>query len=258
MSLDNLLKAKQEGEKRLPWKDLSKEDFKKYYSLFHEGKSKPRMKEDDLRFYDALKERGFLNYIFPVSGQLKIPLDSRMESFAKDYVNTITPVNEIADRYYLKQLRNNIHLDRYMKKAIGLGYIKKEEYEKAVERRQFLNLTGKYFSPELQSKLFEIASKGYDYIKENQQKIADDVVSDFLRHKKNGDENRWLKTNIYFSNKYGRATYSRPIGRKHFTTIISKNEKTKKIQDERRRIISHLIWFFKIFTPGKHRYHSSK
>jgi hypothetical protein len=264
MSLDNLLKAKQEGAERLPWKDLSKEDFKRYYVMFHNGKSKPRVKEDDLRFYDALKERKYLNYIFPVSRRLRIPLDSRMESFAKDYVNTIIPVNEIADRYYMMYLRSNTHLDRYMKKAVDLGYVKKEEYEKAVERRQFINKMGKNFSPELRDRIFEIASRGYDYIRENQDKIINEIIADFVNHERKVDKMQWIKTNKYFSNRYGKITYERPkykngdkicekpFCEKSISVMISNNAKAREIQEKRKRLISQLIRFFKIIKNNKH------
>jgi len=267
MSLNDLLKAKEEG-RNLPWKNQTDNDFKEYYKKLYSGKSRWEVAKDDPAFYDALRERGIADDVLP---EHRYAVKGDIEGFAREYANTITPVKELYAKYSIDEnIYKKGHIDRYLKRAIKQKYITKSQYEKAVKRRQFLNLTGKYFSPEMKSKLFEIASKGYSYMKENQDSIIKEVVDDFTRHEKIGDKNQWLKTNQYFSCKYGKMTYSRPkrkngdkicekpISGEYITSILSKSQAARKIQDKRRRLISHLIWFFKIFTPGKHRYHSLK
>jgi len=57
MSLEEVLKAKKEGESRLPWGTCNLDDFRNYYQMFHEGKSRGEVKESDPNFYDALRGR---------------------------------------------------------------------------------------------------------------------------------------------------------------------------------------------------------
>ncbi|MEM2956313.1 MAG: hypothetical protein QW041_01945 [Candidatus Pacearchaeota archaeon] len=245
MTLDDLMKAKKEG-RNLPWRTLNENDFKNYYQKFHSGKSRWEVAKEDIAFYDALISRNLADKILPAH---KYNLDFELDKFAQEYVETIIPIEILVKKYHISKEKVS-HINRYLKKAIDYGIISKQEYKKAVERRQFLNLMGKYFSPQMQDKLFEIASKGYSYIKENQQKIVKDAILDFIKHKKS--RNGWLKTNKYFSKKYGKMTYARPITDKQITVIFSKNKMPKEIREERRRLINYLIWFFKIFKPLKH------
>jgi len=267
MSINELLKAKEEG-KRMDWNSCSNADLKKYYKILHKGESRWKVSKEDRKFYDVLAYRGIISDILP---EHKYAIDWDLEGFSKEYVSTIIPASDLEDKYKIPEEKRS-HICRYIKRAIRDKEIEitKKEYEKAVERRQFLNRTRRYFSPEMENRLFEIASKGEAYMKENQESMIQEVVKDFLKHEKNGDKKQWLKTNKYFSDRYGKITYSRPkrkngekicekpISDKYLTSILSNSKAAKEIQDKRKRLISYLIWFFKIFTPGKHRYHSLK
>jgi hypothetical protein len=247
MSMDNLLKAKKES-KNISWDDLTKEEFKKYYEMLHNGKTRWEVSKEDSRFYNAVCSRGFNDYVFPTH---KYSLDFELDKFAQEYAGTIIPVKELAKKYGIPDEKLS-HINRYLKKAVNFGIISKKEYEDAVERRKFLNLAGKYFSPEMAEKLSDISSKGFDYIKENQKISVGEVVKNFLDHNKNGYKNKWVKTNKFFSKGYGYRTYKRMIGEKHFSSILSKNKMPEKIRNERKKLINHLVWFFKIIKPLRH------
>lgn len=246
MSLDEILKAKQEG-RNMPWKELPKEDFKRYYDRFHSGKSRNEVAKEDSAFYDAVSTRGFRDYVFPPSRR---SLSFDLDLFAQEYVGTIIPVKELAEKYAIPKKKVN-HVNRYLKKAVDYGIISEKDYEDAVERRQFLNLMGKYFSPEMQNRFYEIASRGYSYIQANQASLLKDIEKDFMRYKNmNGDSLKWPKTNRYYSKKYGKNTYAREVGDGCITNILS-NGNMKELQNERRRLIYKCIQFFHLLKKIK-------
>ena len=103
MGLNELLDAI-EKQKRLPWRTCNLADFRNYYTMFHEGRSKSQINQTNSSFYQILSNKGLLDQVLPKS-KYKSWMHMKIKDFKAYYKNHYNgksrrEVERIGDGFY--------------------------------------------------------------------------------------------------------------------------------------------------------------